>query len=69
MKRQNYRRGIPAGIGANGTVADKVGFLDGLLHDAGLVYSQKGDFILVILTEGSSWSDIAALTQSIYGRL
>lgn len=33
MESQVYRSGIPAGIGSAGTVADKVGFLEGLLHD------------------------------------
>lgn len=57
MKRQVYRKGIPAGSGV--PVADKVGFLYGLLHDAALVYSPKGTYALVILTNNSSWSDIA----------
>lgn len=39
MKRNVYRQGIPAGAG--GVVADKVGFLNGLLHDASIVYSPK----------------------------
>ena len=53
MKRQQYRSGIPAGIGGNGTVADKVGFRDSYLHDAGIVYSGKGDYAFVIMTSGS----------------
>ena len=59
MKRQQYRSGIPAGIGGNGTVADKVGFRDSYLHDAGIVYSGKGDYAFVIMTSGSSWTAIA----------
>ena len=63
MRRNVYRQGIPAG--SSGTVADKVGFLDGLLHDAAIVYSPSGTYVLVIMTDGSSWAEIAALTRKI----
>ncbi len=63
MKGNVYRRGIPAG--ANGTVADKVGFLYALLHDASIVYSPSGTYILVIMTDHSSWGTIAELTRAI----
>ena len=61
MKRQVYRQGIPAG--ASGAVADKVGFLWKLLHDAAIVYSPKGTYVLVVMTDGSAWANIAELTQ------
>lgn len=64
MKQQVFRQGIPAGI-SDGSVAGKVGFLWGLLHDASIVYSPKGDYVLVILTDNSSWSNIADLTREI----
>lgn len=63
MKRNVFRQGIPAG--ANGTVANKVGFLWGLLHDAAVVYSPNGTYVLVIMTDGSSWGAIADLTREI----
>jgi beta-lactamase class A len=63
MKRNIYRQGIPAG--ASGTVADKVGFLYALLHDASIVYSPSGTYVLVIMTDGSSWGTIADLTRQI----
>lgn len=63
MKRNIYRQGIPAG--ATGTVADKVGFLDALLHDAAIVYSPSGTYVLVIMTDHSSWANIADLTRQI----
>lgn len=68
MKQQVYRNGIPAGI-PEAEVADKVGFLDDLLHDAGIVYSPKGDFILAILTDGYSWNSIAETASEIYNHL
>jgi beta-lactamase class A len=63
MKRNVYRSGVPAG--ASGAVANKVGFLNGLLHDASLVYSPKGTYVLVIMSEGSTWANIAELTRKI----
>lgn len=63
MKRNIFRQGIPAG--ANGQVADKVGFLNALLHDAAIVYGPNGPAVLCIMTEGSSWATIADLTRKI----
>jgi beta-lactamase class A len=63
MKRNIYRQGIPAG--ANGQTADKVGFLDGFLHDAAIVYGPHGTYALSIMSEGSSWGTLAELTREI----
>lgn len=63
MKRNIYRQGIPAG--ANGQTADKVGFLDGFLHDASIVYGLNGTYALSIMSEGSSWGTLAELTREI----
>lgn len=63
LKRNVYRQGVPAG--ANGPVADKVGFLDSYLHDAAIVYSPSGIYALSIMTNNSSWSNIAELTRQI----
>lgn len=63
MKRQVYRQGIPAGVGV--PVADKVGFLYGLLHDAAIVYAPQGNYALVIMTNGSSWGNIADAAKKI----
>ncbi|PID30373.1 hypothetical protein CR983_02685 [Candidatus Saccharibacteria bacterium] len=63
MRGNIFRRGIPAGV--SGTVADKVGFIDALLHDAAIVDGPKGTYVLVILSEGSSWERIAALARQV----
>lgn len=63
MKRQIYRSGIPAGTGV--TVADKVGFIDSYLHDAGIVYGAKGPYALSIMSSGSSWGAIADAARQI----
>lgn len=63
MKRNVYRQGIPKGVGS--VVANKVGFMDGLLHDAAIVYGPTGPYVLTIMTNGSSWANIAELTRQI----
>lgn len=65
MKSQVYRSGIPAGS-HGATVADKVGFLEGYLHDAAIVYAPKATYALVIMSSGSSWSNISDLADAIY---
>ena len=64
MKGNVYVAGIPTGI-PNATIADKVGFLDGLLHDAAIVYSPKGDYVLIVMTDNASWANIAELAGEI----
>jgi beta-lactamase class A len=63
MKRNIYRQGIPAGTSSQ--VADKVGFLDGLFHDAAIVYAPTGPYVLTIMSDGSNWATIADLTRQI----
>ncbi|WP_082383881.1 serine hydrolase [Lacticaseibacillus thailandensis] len=56
MSKQVYRDGIPAGVASvdsGATVADKVGFLDDVNNDAGIVTTSDGHrYILVIMTHG-----------------
>lgn len=63
MKRQIYRAGIPAGTGQ--TTANKPGFIDSVIHDAGIVYGPKGPYVLTIMTSNSSWSAIADVARQI----
>ena len=64
MKNSVYRQGIHKGI-PSAVVADKVGFLDGWLHDASIVYSPNGTYVLIIMTENASWGNIAELAGQI----
>lgn len=64
MKQNVYLAGIPSGL-PNIEVADKVGFLQELLHDAAIVYSPKGTYALVIMTADSSWANIAGMAAAI----
>ena len=63
MRENIFRQGVPAGV--TGQVANKVGFLDGFLHDAAIVYSPHGTYTLAIMTEDSSWAHIAEITRQI----
>lgn len=63
MKRQRFRAGVPAGVSYE--VADKVGFLSGLLHDSAIVYGPNGGYIISVYSNGGSWSDIADVTRRI----
>lgn len=63
MKRQRFRQGIPAGVPYQ--VADKVGFLTGLLHDSAIVYAPKGDYVLSIYSDKGTWADIADAARRI----
>jgi beta-lactamase class A len=67
MKRQVYRDGIPAGTKT--TVADKVGFVDGYLNDAGIVYAHKGTYVMVIMSYGSTWAQVADAAKQIHDYL
>lgn len=64
LKGNVYRQGIPAGI-PSATVADKVGFMDALLHDAAIVYAPTGTYVLVIMTNNATWGNIAELAGQI----
>ena len=63
MSRNVYREGVPAG--ANGSVANKVGFLGSLLHDAAIVSGPNGTYVLTVMTDKSSWATIADLAGQI----
>lgn len=67
MKRQVFRKGIPAGVGV--AVADKVGFLEGYLHDSAIVYAPSGVYVLVIYSNNSSWAAIADAAKQIHTQL
>jgi beta-lactamase class A len=65
MRAQVYRQGVPAGTSA--VVADKVGFLNGYLNDAAIVYHPNGTYVISVMTSGASWGKIAEITRKIEG--
>lgn len=63
MSRQVYRAGIPTGFG--GAVADKVGFLNGLLHDSAIINYGDSTYLISIYSNGSSWDQLADAARQI----
>lgn len=54
LKRQQIKRKIPKYIPSDVTIAHKTGELDAFSHDAGIIYTAKGDYVLVILSESNN---------------
>lgn len=50
MKLTRLNDRIPRYLPADLTVAHKTGMENGICHDAGIVYTKKGDFVVVVLT-------------------
>ena len=63
LAHQKWRYGIP--VGTSGWTSDKVGFLWGYIHDAGIVHTAKGDYIMAVMTKGASYSLIAQITREL----
>ncbi|HYG84279.1 MAG TPA: serine hydrolase [Verrucomicrobiae bacterium] len=63
FREQIYRSGIPSGV--SWPVANKIGFLEGFLHDVAIVYSPKGTYILAVMTYGGSWWQIADVARRV----
>lgn len=66
MKSQEFRDGIPRYLEPESAVANKVGWLDDVVNDVGIVYSPRGDYVFSIYTEQSEWSMVADLSRAIY---
>ncbi len=64
MQQQKFRSGIPAGC-QSCIIADKTGDLTNVRHDAAIVNSKGHTYILVIMTSGAQYKQIAELTQLI----
>ena len=64
---------IPKYLPANIKVAHKTGELEGLRHDAGIVYGKNGDYIFVFLTDTANPLDatetIATMSKQIFEEL
>ena len=71
LKAQTRRGKIPAGVPSGVKVANKTGETDDTCHDAAIVYSPGGDYILVVMVTapGNGWNkngDIAAISRITY---
>ena len=54
LKAQTVNDRLPVGLPAGTVIAHKTGDLNGLVHDAGIVYTPHGDYVVVALT--GPWS-------------
>jgi len=51
LKKQKIRDRIPAKLPPDTEIAHKTGLERGLCHDAGIVFTPKGDFLICVLTQ------------------
>lgn len=68
LAHQKFRAGIPAGC-VDCTVLNKTGQLNGVTHDAAIITSGKQKYVLVIMSKGGTYQQIAELTRLINGTL
>jgi beta-lactamase class A len=63
LKAQQINNRLPASLPAGTQVAHKTGDLYNYVHDAGIVYSPKGDYVVVAMS--GPWNDIPSAAPSI----
>ncbi len=67
LKRQQINDRIPKYLPSQTVVAHKTGELEGAKHDAGIVFSQNGDYIIVLMSQTDNEAG-AAENEAIYSR-
>jgi beta-lactamase class A len=65
MQDTNYESLIPAAVPDGVTVFHKYGLLDDELHDAAILSTSSGSYVLVVFTKGADLSDIPERTVVI----
>ena len=70
LKNQILNNKLPRYLPSDITVAHKTGEIDNFTHDAGIVYSPAGDYIIVVLSESDNpdlaAERISAVSQAVY---
>ncbi len=70
LKRQVLNEKLPKNLPKNTVIAHKTGELDGFSHDGGIVYSPKGDYIIVVLSKSTNPKGanerISNLSKAVY---
>lgn len=70
LKRQRLNDRLPALLPENTVVAHKTGELGAFKHDAGIVFSEQGDYVIVVLSETPSQevavSQIAEISRIVF---
>lgn len=60
LKGQKLNDKLPKNLPAETVIAHKTGEIDNFTHDAGIIYTPKGDYIIVVLSQ----SDAPALAEN-----
>lgn len=63
LKAQKINNRIPAALPAGTVIAHKTGDLDGFVHDAGIVYGPKSDYLVIAVT--GPWPNLNAAPGAI----
>lgn len=70
LKRQNLNYMIPKYLPSQVKVAHKTGQIFSVSHDAGIIFSEKGDYVFVGLSDSSFYPDaeehLARISEKIY---
>ena len=66
MQSTRMKEGIQAGLD-KGNTANMAGEIGNVRNDAAVVYSPKGVYLFIIMTDGASWKDIADLARKVEG--
>lgn len=56
LKAQRINNRLPVGLPNGVAIGHKTGDLGSLVHDAGIVYAPKGEYVIVMMTDG--WSSV-----------
>jgi hypothetical protein len=65
LYQQNIKQGIPKGCGGNCRAANKQGELSNIAYDGGIVTHGKHDYVLVVMSQGGNFKQIAGLAKTI----
>jgi beta-lactamase class A len=68
LRKQSHNQGIPAGC-SGCTVANKTGELPVVKHDAAIVQHNSKSYLVVIFSDGATYSEIAELASQIHSRM
>lgn len=70
LKRQTLNEKLPKHLPEESVIAHKTGELGTFSHDAGIVYTTKGDYIIVVLSDtrapAEAVKNIAEISEGIY---
>lgn len=74
LKAQTINNRLPTGLPAGSSISHKTGDLNGYIHDAGIVYSPNGQYIIAALSGpwrngGQAPAEFKRLSQEVHGAM